>query len=99
VYQTEAGIVLCPASRPAKTPLTPVYIGCLSSIVESPHEFFHSVFPLDTISLQLLLGPGRRLPWELEPHGLAALGRLGPRAWQRARRPKINPAPRPPFGG
>jgi hypothetical protein len=24
-----------------------MYIGCLSSIVESPHEFFHSVFPLD----------------------------------------------------
>jgi hypothetical protein len=46
VYQTEAGIVLCPASRPAKTPLTPVYIGCLSSIVESPHEYFYSVFPL-----------------------------------------------------
>jgi hypothetical protein len=34
--------------------LTLLYMGCLSSIVESAHEFFHSVFPFDIYRLLTL---------------------------------------------
>src|SRR5437016_2956948 len=78
-YESQARLtrVLCPARHPYQDCPNPVYIGCLSSIAESTHEFSH-FYPQVTVMSRIYLSncgmggrmarPGQRFSDALPTH-------------------------------